>query len=48
MTSRTISNALTFALQGLQRVKREKKVESIFEEIMTENFTTLRKETDVQ
>lgn len=48
VTSGTMSNGITFALQGLQKVKREKSTESMFQEIITENFPNSGKKTDVQ
>lgn len=39
---------LTFTLQRDSKRRREKAIETIFEEILVENFPNMKKETDIQ
>ena len=41
-------NILTFSLEEYQNEQREKGIKNVCEEIMTENFPNLKKETDIQ
>ena len=39
---------IAFVSQGLQKTRRGKGTENLFEEIIAENFPNLGKETDIQ
>lgn len=48
MAFRITSRRTTFTFQGSQEKKREQESERLFEEIIAENFSNLRKEPDIQ
>lgn len=47
-TNRTLQSRAIYTLRGSQKEKREKGTESLFKELMAENFPTLAKEMDIK